>query len=226
MFNSAVIYYFPGSPRYQLVNTLVEHCGLSDKITFKDINKCKPEFVKLFPEQKIPAFYEKEDDFKLTEVIAISYYLLSLGQDNQKENVLAGVKNKDKATILRWMSFFNQEFMKSATAIFYALQREDADEDETDVIAENYERLSEVLIPEVEEQLKKKNNFLSYLDHITLCDIFGALVFSLMFQAYLGKEWRSAHPAIMKWYNTVLNSEYLKGSYSPELLEKDAFFVK
>lgn len=44
-------------------------------------------------------------------------------------------------------------------------------------------------------------------ERLTLADLFAAGILSRGFEYFFDKEWRSAHPALTRWFDTVVNQE-------------------
>lgn len=60
-------------------------------------------------------------------------------------------------------------------------------------------------------QLEKRLTEYTYLvgERLTVADLFVASCFYRCFTLTFGKKWRSEHPVFMRWFNTVVKSEYL-----------------
>lgn len=60
-------------------------------------------------------------------------------------------------------------------------------------------------------QLEKRLTEYTYLvgERLTAADLFVASCFYRCFTLTFGKKWRSEHPVFMRWFNTVVKSEYL-----------------
>ncbi|GAM90792.1 hypothetical protein ANO11243_088370 [Dothideomycetidae sp. 11243] len=142
---------------------------------------------------KVPSF-EGADNFILTECIAIAIYLTS---QNEKTTLLGKTK-QDYASILRWMSFANHEVLPAIGGWFRPLVGRDP-----------YNKKS------VEEHQKRalkavkvlEDHFLinTYLvgERLTLADLFVASTISRGFEYLFDKEWRTEHPNVSRWFETV-----------------------
>ncbi|SSD60837.1 uncharacterized protein SCODWIG_02598 [Saccharomycodes ludwigii] len=73
--SQGTLYIFPQSPRGSFPAALAKYFNLDVQVKY--ISECGEEFAAKFPLKKIPAFAGK-NGFKLTEVIAISYYCMFL----------------------------------------------------------------------------------------------------------------------------------------------------
>lgn len=50
-------------------------------------------------------------------------------------------------------------------------------------------------------------------ENISLADLVAASIFTRYFESLFGTEWRAQHPAIVRWFNTVRASPFLKDEY-------------
>ncbi|ODV82525.1 hypothetical protein CANARDRAFT_25849 [[Candida] arabinofermentans NRRL YB-2248] len=168
------------------------------------------EFAAAFPLKKVPTFAGPKG-YKLTESIAIIIYLLSL-----KENKLLGKNTKEYASVLRWLSFASSELLATATTAFAPfLGRAQYNKK---LVDENLAKL-DLHVSILESRLQE----FTYLvgERLTVADLFVASMFYRPFTVLYGQEWRDAHPALMRWWNTVVSTDYLNWFFADvKLTEK------
>ena len=106
----ATAYINARSPRTNWITELGKYVGLEiESVATSEV----PNYAELFPLKKIPALITA-DGFKLTEAIAI--YLYIVAKSSKPE--FAGVTEEEKADNLRWLSFFNSDFIASVVPMF------------------------------------------------------------------------------------------------------------
>jgi elongation factor 1-gamma len=185
MASQGTLYYFPSSPRSNWLGHLIKAINLD--IAFVDQTKSK-EFEKEFPLKKGPAFIGA-DGFKLTEVISIVEYLISIS-DNY---TLKGKNLKDETQVLRWLSYVNQDVVKSWSAVVFGNLTGEA---------------KDAAVSTLESQFKYIDNELStrkYLaldDYITVADEFLFSWYSA-FASSVGGINAENYPHIFQWYETI-----------------------
>ncbi|KAJ5566870.1 hypothetical protein N7535_006176 [Penicillium sp. DV-2018c] len=170
-----------------------------------------PEFLKINPTGKIPAF-EGANGFNLSEAIAIAVYVTS---QNEKTTLLGKTK-QDYASILRWMSFANAEVLPKFGAWYRPLLGLDGYNKKTvDEAAKAATKVMTIL-----EAHLTANTFLVG-ERITLADIFAASLLTRAFATVLDAEWRKANPATTRWYNTIINQDAFKAVFpEPKFAEE------
>ncbi|SCU77485.1 LAMI_0A01310g1_1 [Lachancea mirantina] len=192
--------------RCRVPKGLVQHLKLDVKIVAPEDDKVT--FEKKFPLDRVPDFVGA-DGFKLTECIAIMYYLVESSGKGKVISKLLGETLQDRSQILRWLSFSNSELLPQTVNVFRPLlglspyNKKSVDEawQRVNVITNEYEkRLSEYTYLATEE--------------LSLADLFSAAAFSRGFEHIFTPEWRSQHSAIMRWFRTVIASPYLKSFYA------------
>ncbi|SCU78680.1 LAFA_0E22078g1_1 [Lachancea sp. 'fantastica'] len=161
------------------------------------------EFKKLFPLGKMPAILRK-NGFELTEVMAITYYLVNLKADADLEKSLYGNTLEERSQVIRIFSFMNQEMASSVNSLVTAAR--------TNASVEEYnEKLSLVLANfEFIEKCLAKQEFL-VKDHITIADLFVASGFGTLFGFALGKDKFGGFTKVQQWLPKVLEHPALKG---------------
>lgn len=184
--------------RYQIKNIKIETVDLES-----------PEFKKMFPYQKVPVI-RTENGKKLTEAMAINYYLLNLSSNTEEREILLGKPDEPwiQAEIIRWQSFANSDFLNELNN--YAKPLVGLAPYDAKAVTEAKRRV-DVMVPIFEDHLSD-NKFLVN-ENITLADLTAATCFSFGFTFVLDKEWRQNHPAIVRWFNEVVTSDILHDFY-------------
>ncbi|RLV95008.1 Elongation factor 1-gamma 1 [Spathaspora sp. JA1] len=174
---------------------IVKHFNLDVKISDKD-----DVYKKNFPLDKIPAFVGPKG-FKLHEVIAISLYLINLGDPKSK---LLGKNAGEYAQILKWASFSNTEFLPSIAKAHKSING---------IVPYNKKLVDESLAyaEQVIGVFEARLANYTYLvgERITFADIFAATFFVRGFDWFFGADWRKKHPNTTRWFKTLIGSEYL-----------------
>jgi elongation factor 1-gamma len=104
------------------------------------------------------------------------------------------------ASILQWMSFFNSEFFPTISKWIRPLTGRDPYNKKN---VDDAEKATALNISIVEKHLLDKT-FLAG-ERVTLADLFAAGLVSRGFQYFFDKKWRSEHPNVTRWYETVYN---------------------
>ncbi|KIW19990.1 hypothetical protein PV08_00565 [Exophiala spinifera] len=187
------LYGFEGNSRSTVLLVLAKNANLD--IEFVEVRPPKVDaaYLKLNPLGRVPTFVGR-DGFVLTEVMAIAIYFASQSRDT----TLFGNGQKDFATVVKWMSFANTEVLPKLGGWFRPLIGQDP-YDECRMNASKAEALEALQI--MEEHLSH-HPFLAG-ESTTLADLFAASLVSRGFAYVLDREWRSTHPSITRWYETV-----------------------
>lgn len=175
-----------------------------------DPRTVEKQFAEQFPLKKVPALLGPHG-FKLTEQLAINYYLMNLSTDEKLKAQLLGSPDdlQTQSQILKWESFANSDLIINEVLIFrpltgeapYVKKNVDAAKEYLDVIAGVYET-----------RLKDYTYLVG--ENITLADLVSVAAFSRGFsKAVFGSEWRKQHPAIVRWFNTVTASSFFKDEF-------------
>ncbi|KAM3162867.1 Elongation factor 1-gamma 1 [Lachancea thermotolerans] len=181
---------------------IIKKFGLDIKIIAPEDNE--QQFAKDFPLKKVPGFLGPEG-FKLTETMAVMYYLTKLIPDEEAKRELLGANAEEQAQVIRWLSFANSELLIELVNVFKPLLgMSPFIKPLFDAAVAKVDQITAVF----EERLIEHTYLAS--EDITLADLFATTVFARGFQHCLGSEWRAAHPAITRWYNTVKASDYLE----------------
>ncbi|EON96143.1 putative elongation factor 1-gamma protein [Phaeoacremonium minimum UCRPA7] len=167
------------------------------KLDIVDTDTKKPtaEYLKQNKLGKVPTFVGA-DGYVLSECIAIAIYITS---QNEKTTLLGKTK-QDYASILKWMSFFNSEVLPNLGSWYSPLLGKEPYNKKS---VEEASQKALKAISVVEEHLLY-NTFLVG-ERITLADLFSVGIIARGFQYFFGKEWRTAHPNVARWYETVYN---------------------
>ncbi|UNI19099.1 elongation factor EF-1 gamma subunit [Purpureocillium takamizusanense] len=201
------------NPRSTAIKAVAKANGLDLKIVEADTTKPSIEHLKAHGLGKIPAFLG-EDGYALSECIAIAIYVTS---QNEKTTLLGKTK-QDYASILKWMSFFNSEFVPSLGNWFQPLvgkipYNKKSVDDASKAVAK--------AVTVLEKHLTRHTYLVS--ERITLADLFCASLLHRGFQYFFGKEWRQENPATTRWYETIVNQPIITSVAKPlPLLEKPA----
>ncbi|KAI9039799.1 uncharacterized protein KD926_009016 [Aspergillus affinis] len=190
-------------PRIHSVTTAAaEDITLNHSLVVPRNSINKATYIERFPlsQGKIPAL--EGPGVKITETIAICYYLSKL---NAKNHLLgsAGTLVQESA-VLQYASFANQELLQTLARWFLPLIPGFADP-----APYNYEAVEQGKRSSL-ELLDKLDAVLSQVtwlvgDSPTLADIFVAIALSRGLQWVLGRKWREAHPGAMSHFERVRN---------------------
>jgi elongation factor 1-gamma len=130
--------------------------------------------------------------------------LVIVTSQNEKTTLLGKTK-QDYASIVRWMSFANGELLPKFGPWYRPLLGLDGYNKKTvDEAAKAALKTIAVL-----EQHLTANTYLVG-ERITLADLFTASLLTRAFATVLDKKWRSANPAVTRWYNTIINQAAFK----------------
>ncbi|QLQ80110.1 hypothetical protein HG537_0D01100 [Torulaspora globosa] len=192
------------SPKVRLLKALINYFKLDIEIVNA---KESSQFGELFPLKKFPAFVDAKG-YKLTEVIAIAYYFVSLSEDEKLKTALLGGSAKEKADILRWASFANSELPGAFIGpVHVILGHQPYNKKVIDTSLAQIELLAQVF-----EQRLKEFTYLA-TERITLGDLLATVAWSLPLGMICGPEFKESHPYLVRWFNTVLASPYFKEEY-------------
>ncbi|EMG46484.1 Translation elongation factor, putative, partial [Candida maltosa Xu316] len=198
--SQGTLYVMEVSPRSAILVDLVKYFKLDVEISTETKSDA---FLKKFPLGKTPAFVGAKG-YKLTETIAIAVYLLSL----VPEQKLLGKNNQENASIIKYLSFFNQEVANSWCAAFFRLNgRFPYNKKEVD---ENLKVL-ETIAGSLDARLAD----FTYLvgERVSYADFFGVKVFAAVTATLLGKPFFQKYANINRWFKTVSNNDFFQGQY-------------
>lgn len=191
------------------VAAIVKHFDLDVKVVAPADDKAT--FDKYFTTGRVPAFVGPKG-LKLTESIAVSIYLLSLVPDNK----LLGKNATEYAEILRWASFSTSEVLTTIAKAFKPIIGK---------TPYNKKQVDDALayLEQINAVFEARLTNYTYLvgERITFADYFSACLIVRGFNYLYGAEWRKAHPAITRWFKTVVSQPFLKDVLGEvELIEK------
>ncbi|EJS41381.1 cam1p [Saccharomyces arboricola H-6] len=180
-----------------------------------DVNVVVPDtageqFARDFPLKKVPAFVGPKG-YKLTEAMAINYYLIKLSQDEKVKAQLLGADDdlNAQAQIIRWQSLANNDLCTELVNAIGPLRGD---------VPYNKKNVDAAMgaIAKIVDIFDARLKNYTYLatESISLADLVAAAIFTRHFQILFGSEWRAQHPAIVRWFNTVRASHFLKDEYT------------
>lgn len=121
------------------------------------------------------------------------------------ENKLLGKNAAEYAEILRWLSFSTSEVLTTIAKVFKPISgKAPYNKKQVDEALEYLEKVNSVF----EDRLTKYTYLVG--ERITLADYFSACLIVRGFNYIYGAEWRKAHPAITRWFTTVVSQPFLK----------------
>ncbi|GAB7353188.1 hypothetical protein MBLNU459_g3713t1 [Dothideomycetes sp. NU459] len=206
------LYTYPGNPRTTALRAVAKANKLDLEIVHTEPAKgVSTEYLKLNKLGKVPTF-EGADGYVLSECIAIAIYLTS---QNEKTTLLGKTK-QDYASILRWMSFANSELLPALGGWFRPLIGRDPYNKKN---VDESQKTTEKVVQTLEEHLLVNTYLVG--ERLTLADLFSVGLISRGFQFFFDKAWRSEHPNVSRWFETVYNqSIYSDVADKFELIEK------
>ncbi|EDO14734.1 hypothetical protein Kpol_333p4 [Vanderwaltozyma polyspora DSM 70294] len=184
--------------------TLVKQLELDVKVVDPDTDA--ERFGSIFPLKKLPAFYDATG-FKLTESMAINYYLINLSNNEKIKRKLLGPADnfKIQSQIIRWQSLANSDLLIQLLNAFAPLRGDvPYNKKNVDAALVQIKKITDIF----EARLKEYTYLVT--EDITIADLVAAASFVRGFNYLFGVEWRAQNPAIVRWFNTVINSNYLK----------------
>ncbi|KAI9797512.1 MAG: hypothetical protein M1833_005423 [Piccolia ochrophora] len=190
------LYSFEGNARTLPIRVVAK----ANKLELEDVHTepakgVSADYFKQNPLGRVPTFVGS-DGYTLRECMAIAIYFTS---QNEKTTLLGKTK-QDYASILQWMSFGNTEIMPSISGWFRPLVgRDPFNKKNVEDSAKATEKAVNVL-----EQHFLVNTYLVG-ERLTLADIFVAGMVTRGFQYLFDKKWRSDHPNVTRWYETIHN---------------------
>ncbi|PVH92018.1 eEF1-gamma domain-containing protein [Periconia macrospinosa] len=189
------LYSYAGNPRTTSLLAVAKENGLDLEFVETQPSEASAEYLKLNKLGKVPTF-EGADGYVLSESIAIAVYLTS---QNEKTSLLGKTK-QDYASILRWMSFANQEVLTPLGGWFRPIIGRDPYNKKN---VDESQKAALKAVHVFEEHLLTHTYLVG--ERLTLADIFAASIFARGFQYFFDKKWRSENPNVTRWYETVYN---------------------
>ncbi|KXT15879.1 hypothetical protein AC579_5531 [Pseudocercospora musae] len=205
------LYSYEGNPRTTALLAVAKANSLDlEFVNTEPAKGVSDDYKKLNKLGKIPTF-EGQDGYVLTEAMAIAIYLTS---QNEKTTLLGKTK-QDYASILQWMSFANTELLPGLGAWFRPLIGRDPYNKKS---VDDAQKATAANVKALEEHLTVNTYLVS--ERLTLADLFTASIASRGFQFFFDKQWRSQHPAVTRWFETVANQDIFKAvAGEPKFIE-------
>lgn len=189
-----LLYTYPENFRAHKALIAAQFSGANLKVAqgfvFGETNKSE-EFLKKFPLGKVPAL-ETDDGKYLVESNAIAYYVSNAQ--------LRGANDFEKAEVLQWLGFADNEIGPAAAAWVYPvlgimqLNKNSTERAKLDIAA-SLQTL----------QARLANNTFLVGERITLADIVVFTSLSNLFQHVADPVYRKPFFAVNRWFNTILN---------------------
>ncbi|KAK6541654.1 hypothetical protein TWF694_007447 [Orbilia ellipsospora] len=164
--------------------------------------KFPAELATKYPLKKIPIF--EQDDFQLTESLAIAIYITSL---NEKTTLL-GASKKDYAQILRWMSFGTCDLLPQLSSWFRPLigldpyNKKNVDTAQATALAQ---------LKYLDSHLLTRTFLVG--QRISAADFYLAGIVSKGFKYVFDAPFRKSYPNFSRWWATVANQEVYAGKF-------------
>lgn len=141
--------------------------------------------------------------------------MVKVTSQNEKTTLLGKTK-QDYASILRWMSFANAEVLPNIGGWFRPLVGRDPYNKKN---VEDSKKNAEASLKVMEDHLTINTYLVG--ERLTLADLFCVSMVARGFQYFFDKEWRTAHPSVTRWYETVFNQPiYTDVAGKLEFIEK------
>ncbi|KAH8888755.1 eEF1-gamma domain-containing protein [Thozetella sp. PMI_491] len=189
------LYTYERNPRSTAILAVAKANNLDLEVVPTETDRKTPEYLKINPLGKVPTFVGA-DGYILYEAIAIAIYVTS---QNEKTTLLGKTK-QDYASILKWLSFFNQEVLPKIGAWSRPLRGLDPYNKKA---VDDAAAAAQKAVSVVETHLLS-NTFLVG-ERITLADLFAVSIIARGFEFFYDKQWRAANPNVSRWYETVYN---------------------
>lgn len=195
------IYSYPNNPRTTSLLIVAKVNGLDiERVHEEPAKGVSGEYLKMNPLGKVPTF-QGADGFVLSEAIAIAIYLTS---QNEKTTLLGRTK-QDYASILRWMSFANNEILTPLGGWFRPLLGRDLYNKKSVDIAQAT-TLKAIAI--IEQHLLSQTFLVG--EALSLADIFAASICARGFEFVFDKGFRDQYVNLARWFDTIRNQDIYK----------------
>lgn len=132
----------------------------------------------------------------------VGYFLvltLVINKADPKSKLL-GKNPEEYALILRWLSFANSEILPTAAQVFRPLLGDGFPYNKKSI--EDHSKLLDQQLSILETRLASYTYLVG--ERLTFADVFVALLINKPFKTIWGKEWRSAHPNVVRWFKTII----------------------
>lgn len=131
--------------------------------------------------------------------------LTGLVTSQNEKTTLLGKTKQDYATILRWLSFTNAEVIPPFGGWYRPLLGLSPYNKKS---VDDSSKLALKRMAVLEKHLTA-NTYLAG-ERVTLADLFGASLLTRAFATVLDKSFRDQHPAVTRWYTTIINQPAFK----------------
>lgn len=165
-----------------------------------------PKYLLLNRLGKVPTFVGS-DGYVLSECIAIAIYLTS---QNEKTTLLGKTK-QDYASILKWLSFANQELLPNFGGWYRPIAGLDPYNKKN---VEESQKAALKAVSVLESHLLVNTYLVG--ERLTLADIFVTSLLIRGFENFFDKKWREENPNVSRWYETVY-SQPIYSSVAPPI---------
>ncbi|KAL9623342.1 MAG: hypothetical protein Q9160_002449 [Pyrenula sp. 1 TL-2023] len=194
------LYSYKGNSRTTALLAIAKENKLDIELVNTQPPDVSVDYLKYNPLGRIPTFVGS-NGFVLTECIAIAIYFTS---QNEKTTLLGKTK-QDYASIVRWMSYSNSEVLPNIGNWFRPLLGRDP---------YNKKNVDEATKATLKAIHTLEQHFLIHTflvgERITLADLFTASLISRGFEYVFDKKFRSEHPNVTRWYETIVNQPIWK----------------
>lgn len=113
-----------------------------------------------------------------------------------------------QAQIIRWQSLANNDFcIQMVNAVAPLKGDVPYNKKNVDTAMDAIAKMVDIF------DARLKNNTYLVTESVSLADLVAASIFTRFFENLFGSEWRAQHPAIVRWFNTVRASYFLKDEY-------------
>nr|AJD25298.1 elongation factor-1 gamma-like protein [Plectreurys tristis] len=192
--SSAVLYTYPASFRSHKILIAAKFSGfdvkVADDFVFGETNK-SPEFLEKFPVGKVPAL-ETSDKKYIFESNAIAYYV---GNEQLRGNNLI-----DRAQILQWISFADNEILSPAcTWLFPCLGIMQYNKQTTERAKEDIKKALEILNHHLLTRTFLVGERITQADISLCCNLLG------LYQNVLDPSFRKPYGNVNRWFITLIN---------------------
>ncbi|CAH0388196.1 unnamed protein product [Bemisia tabaci] len=196
---AGTLYTYPENYRAYKALIAAQYAGanvtVAPNFVFGETNKSEA-FLKKFPLGKVPAF-ETSDGKYITESNAIAYYV--------SNDQLRGKNDFDKAQVLKWLSFADNEIIPPASSWAYPYMG---------IMLFNKQVVTKAK-SDLGALLQYLNNYLltrTYLvgERITLADIVVACSLLNVYKYVLDPEFRKSYGNVNRWFATIINQPQVK----------------
>jgi elongation factor 1-gamma len=196
MEKSGVLYTFSGNFRALKALIAAGYSGanleVDSKFVFGETNRTE-DFLKKFPNGKVPAYASKDGKVLLSESDAIAYYV----SDNTLQG---GADPASRAQVVQWLSFAQSELLPATLGyLFPSLSIMPFNKDQVAKAKGEVERLLGVL----DGVLLTRTYLVG--ERVTLADITVFATLIDLFKNLLDEETRRLFVNVSRWFDTILN---------------------